>query len=78
MGIFSVSETRHHKLQRFRRNIWRAIALCAVLRVADTAFGFGLVEPTQTLAAQSMRACSIEHQASDQTALAKLKRSLIG
>ncbi|GBH31093.1 hypothetical protein [Sphingobium xenophagum] len=78
MGILTVSETRHHKLQRFRRNTWKAIALCAALRLADTAFGFGLVEPTQTLAAQSMRACSIEHQASNQTALAKLKRSLIG
>lgn len=51
MGIFTVSETRHPKLQRFRRNTWKAIALCAALRLADTAFGFGLVEPTQTLAA---------------------------
>jgi hypothetical protein len=30
------------------------------------------------LAAPSMRACAIEHQASDQTALVKLQRSLIG
>lgn len=78
MSIFAVSEVRHRQLQRFRRNTWKAIALCAALRLVDTAFGFGLVEPNQTLAAPSMRACSIEHQASDQTALAKLERSLIG
>ena len=28
------------------------IGLCAALRLVDTAFGFGLVEPTQTLAAK--------------------------
>lgn len=54
MSFFTVSETRHHKLQRFRSNTWKAIALCAALRLADTAFGFGLVEPTQTLAAQDL------------------------
>lgn len=57
MSFFTVAETRHHKLQRFRSNTWRAIALCAALRLADTAFGFGLVEPTQTLAAQDIPAC---------------------
>lgn len=77
MGIFTVSERRHHKLQRFRRNTWKAIALCAALRLADTAFGFGLVEPTQTLAAQDIPVCFLDHQESDATALAKLKR-LIG
>lgn len=74
MGIFMVSETRHHKLQRFRCNTWKAIALCAVLRVADTAFGFGLVEPTQTLAAQDIPVCTIDHQKSDATSFEKLKR----
>jgi hypothetical protein len=60
MGIFTISEARHHKLQRFRRNTWKAIALCAALRLADTAFGFGLIEPTQTLAAQDISVCALE------------------
>lgn len=60
MSFFTVSETRHHKLQRFRRNTWKAIALCAALRLADTAFGFGLVEPTQTLAAQDLSLCTLK------------------
>ena len=60
MGIFTVSETRHLKLQRFRRNTWKAIVLCAALRLADTAFGFGLVDPTQTLAAQDIPVCALE------------------
>jgi hypothetical protein len=60
MGIFTVSESRHLKLQRFRRNTWKAIALCAALRLADTAFGFGLAEPTQTLAAQDIPVCILE------------------
>ena len=55
-----ISEARHHKLQRFRRNTWKAIALCAALRLADTAFGFGLIEPTQTLAAQDISVCALE------------------
>ena len=29
MGIFRVSIERHHRFQRFRRNTWKAIALCA-------------------------------------------------
>ncbi|GGZ07044.1 hypothetical protein [Novosphingobium colocasiae] len=60
MGIFTVSDARHHRLQSFRRNTWKAIALCAALRLADTAFGFGLVEPTQTLAAQDIPVCTLE------------------
>lgn len=60
MSIFAVSEAQHHRLQRFRRNTWKAIALCAALRLADTAFGFGLVEPTQTLAAQDIPVCTLE------------------
>ncbi len=74
MGIFTVSATRHLQFQRFRRNTWKVIALCAALRLADTAFGFGLVEPTQTLAAQDIPVCTIDHQESDATALEKLKR----
>jgi len=60
MSIFTVSDARHHRLQRFRRNTWKAIALCAALRLVDTAFGFGLVEPTQTLAAQDIPVCTLE------------------
>jgi hypothetical protein len=60
MGIFTVSDEHHHKFQRFRRNTWKAIALCAALRLADTAFGFGLVEPPQTLAAQDMPLCKLD------------------
>ncbi len=60
MSIFTVSDARHHRLQRFRSNTWKAIALCAALRLADTAFGFGLVEPTQTLAAQDIPVCTLE------------------
>lgn len=60
MGIFTVSSEHHHKLQRFRRNTWMAIALCAALRCADAAFGFGLIEPTQTLAAQDIPFCKLE------------------
>ncbi|NML94002.1 hypothetical protein [Novosphingobium olei] len=60
MGMFKVSDARHHRLQRFRRNTWKAIALCAALRLADTAFGVGLVEPPQTLAAQAIPVCTLE------------------
>lgn len=60
MGILTVTEARHLKLQRFRRNTWKAIALCAALRLADTAFGFGLFEPIQTLAAQDIPVCTLE------------------
>ncbi len=60
MGIFTISDERHHRLQRFRRNTWMAVALCAALRFADTTFGFGLVEPTQTPAAQDIPVCTLE------------------
>lgn len=76
MNIFTVSEAQHHRLQRFRCNTWKAIALCAALRLADTALGLGLVEPTQTLAAQDMTVCTIDYQNFDQTSLEKLKRPI--
>ena len=60
MGIFTISNACHHRLQHFRCKTWKAIALCAALRLADTAFGLGLVEPTQTLAAQDIPVCTIE------------------
>jgi hypothetical protein len=62
MGIFTVSDERHRQLQRVRRNTWNAIALCAALRLVDTAFGFGLVEPTQTLAAQDIPTCVVANE----------------
>ena len=74
MGIFTVSDARHRQLQRFRRNSWMAIALWAALRLADAAFGFGLIEPTETLAAQDISVCAIEHRESGQTAFEKLRR----
>jgi len=57
MGILSLSDERHHRLGQFRRNTWKAIALCAALRLADAAFGFGLIEPAQSAVAQDALAC---------------------
>ncbi|MBC2662263.1 hypothetical protein H7F50_10885 [Novosphingobium flavum] len=48
MGLIWLSDARHHQLQRFRRNTWKAIALCIVLRLAGTALGFDLVEPARS------------------------------
>lgn len=62
MAILSLSEERHQALRRFRRNTWKAIALCAVLRVADAALGLGLSQSTQTLAAQDIPTCTIEKE----------------
>ena len=39
MGIFTISDERHHRLQRFRRNTWMAVALCAALRFAEACIG---------------------------------------
>jgi hypothetical protein len=60
MGIFTLSDAHHRKLQRFRRNTWKAIALCAALRLVNTTFGFGAVEPPQTLAVQDPPAFTLE------------------
>lgn len=57
MGIFSVSNERHIQLKRFRRHAWMAIALCAALRLTDAALGLGIIEPSQSLAAQEISAC---------------------
>lgn len=54
MTLFALSDERHHRLKRFRLKTWKAIALCAALRLVDTAFGFGFVEPAQSLAAQEI------------------------
>jgi hypothetical protein len=60
MDIFTVSEARHQKLQHFRRRTWLLIALCMFARGTDAAFGLGLIEPTQQVAAQEVFACSAE------------------
>lgn len=60
MGLFKISDERHHKLRRFRLKTWKAIAICAAIRLTDTAFGFGLVEPTRPLAAQDLPVCNQE------------------
>lgn len=60
MAIFTIAAARHGKLHNFRSNTWKAIALCAALRLADTAFGFGLVEPVQTRAAQDIPVFHLE------------------
>ena len=36
--------------------------LCGALRLADTAFGLGLVESAQTLAAQDIQVCPNEQE----------------
>lgn len=58
MGILFVSDDRHRQLQRFRRRTWLLIVLCLFARGADAAFGLGLIESTQQLAAQEVPACS--------------------
>ena len=64
MGIFTVSEAQHHRLRRFRRNTWKAIALCAAVRLADTAFGFGLMNDTSVQAVEALSsnyyACGVQ------------------
>jgi len=57
MGILYISDERHIQLKRFRRQAWIAIALCVALRVTDAALGLGIIEPSQSLAAQEISAC---------------------
>jgi hypothetical protein len=54
MTLLALSDDHHHRLKRFRLKTWKAIALCAGLRLVDTAFGFGFVEPAPSLAAQEI------------------------
>ena len=56
MGLVTLSAERRRKLAHFRRNTWLAIALCLVVRMADSALGLGLVEPAPSLAAQETAA----------------------
>ena len=58
MGILFVSDEQHRRLQRLRRRTWLLIALCTFARGTDFAFGLGLIEPTQKLAAQEIPVCS--------------------
>jgi len=60
MGILFVSDERHCHLQHFRRRTWLLIALCMSARGTDAAFGLGLIEPTQQVAAQEVSTCSAE------------------
>lgn len=62
MSVFTLSDERHHKLQRIRRSTWMAIAICLVLRAADTVFGPGIIEPAQAFAAQDSHACPAANQ----------------
>lgn len=77
MGIFFVSDEHHRQLQHFRRRTWLLIALCMFARGTDAAFGLGLIEPTQQVAAQEVSACTtdtdLRSQQSDAAALRKLK-----
>lgn len=60
MGILFVSDERHLQLQHFRRRTWLLIALCMFARGTDAAFGLGLIEPTQQVAAQEISICSAD------------------
>lgn len=60
MGILFVSDEGHRQLQHFRRRTWLLIALCMFARVTDAAYGLGLFEPTQQVAAQEISICSAE------------------
>lgn len=51
MKVLIPSEERCLRLSHFRRNTWKAVLLCAVLRLADTTLGLGLVEPVTPLSA---------------------------
>jgi hypothetical protein len=60
MGILSLSDERHIQLKRIRRHAWMAIALCAAFRLADAALGLGIIEPSQSLAAQEFSVCAAQ------------------
>jgi hypothetical protein len=62
MGVLTLSQPRIDNLRRFRRNTWRAIALCTALRVADAAFGLNLIEHTEPVAAQEAPACPLSQE----------------
>ena len=62
MSPLTLPDRRRRRLRRFRRNTWKAIVLCGALRLADTAFGLGLVESAQTLAAQDIQVCPNEQE----------------
>jgi hypothetical protein len=60
MSILFVSDERHRRLQHFRSRTWLLIALCMFARGTDAAFGLGLIEPTQHVAAQEVSTCSAD------------------
>jgi hypothetical protein len=51
VGVLSLSAERHERLCHFRRNAWKAVLLCAALRLADSTFSLGLVDPAPSLSA---------------------------
>lgn len=57
MAPLTLSDQAHHRLQSFRRNTWKAIALCLAVRIADATFALGLVQPAPSLAAQEIVTC---------------------
>ena len=61
MTVLTISANRHRKLAHFRHNIWKAIALCMALRLADSAFGVGILETASSIAAEQTAYCAI-HQ----------------
>lgn len=60
MRFLSLSDKHHIQLQRFRRNTWKAIALCAAIRIVDATLGLGLVHDPQTLSADAPQICIAE------------------
>ncbi|WP_157081109.1 hypothetical protein [Novosphingobium naphthalenivorans] len=53
MGLLTLSAERAAAFRRFRRNTWKAIALCAALRMADAGLGLGLLASVPSHAGQS-------------------------
>ncbi len=63
MGLLSLSSAQAARLRRFRRNTWKAVILCAVLRLADASLGLGLLATSTTQAGQMPQAtASLECQ----------------
>ncbi|GGZ10352.1 hypothetical protein GCM10011614_26560 [Novosphingobium colocasiae] len=71
MGIFSVSDERHRRLQRFRRHTWLLIAMCLLARGAGAGLEqIGKSDGTHPASVpQPGGECSIDREKSDATAL---------
>jgi hypothetical protein len=64
MALLTLTDESHRTLQRFRRNTWKAIFLCAALRLADAALGLGLVAANPSFAAQETPSCACHPETS--------------